>query len=137
METLHPVRYRAQARLAITVARVLILLSPNRLAAVLTWLCRGVAHASATDAGEARNVVCALSPRCAGQGCLQRSVAVVILCRLRGSAPDWRAGFAMHPFTAHAWVEVDGRPVGEPEKVSAYTVVHASRVRPRRARSRS
>ncbi|WP_226874665.1 lasso peptide biosynthesis B2 protein [Microbispora sitophila] len=137
MARVDSLKYRAQARLAIAVARVLILLSPDRLAAVLTRLCRGVAQASATDAGDARDVVCALSRRCAGQGCLQRSVAVVILCRLRGSAPDWCAGFAMHPFTAHAWVEVDDRPVGEPEKVSTYTVVHASRVRPHQARSRS
>ncbi|MFI7450082.1 lasso peptide biosynthesis B2 protein [Nonomuraea sp. NPDC049714] len=129
--TVHPLGYRVQARVAIAVARMLIMLSPDRLAAVLSRFCRGAVHASARDAGEARDLVCALSRRCAGQGCLQRSVAVVILCRLRGSVPDWCAGFALHPFTAHAWVEVDGLPIGEPGKVSTYQVVHAARVRPR------
>ncbi|MEV8636248.1 lasso peptide biosynthesis B2 protein [Streptosporangium sp. NPDC051023] len=126
--------YRIQARAAIAVARMMILLSPDRLAAVLSRLCRGVAQTSVGEAGKARDMVCALSRRCAGQGCLQRSVAVVILCRLQGNAPDWCAGFALHPFIAHAWVEVNGLPIGEPEKVSAYQVVHAARVHPPQAK---
>lgn len=57
----------------------------------------------------------AVSLRCLGpQGCLPRSVAVVLLCRLSGAWPTWCAGVrVMPPFGAHAWVEADGVPVDE------------------------
>ncbi|WP_442984262.1 lasso peptide biosynthesis protein [Schaalia sp. ZJ405] len=25
----------------------------------------------------------------------------------------WKSGFALNPFVAHAWVELEGQPVGE------------------------
>ena len=108
-----PWRRRATARLAVGVARQLIRLSPGRLRQVLTLLSRRSRPATLEQALAARTAVVSVSVRCAGQGCLQRSVATVLLCRLAGTWPDWCTGVRTEPFRAHAWVEVDRRPVGE------------------------
>lgn len=70
-----------------------------------------------------RRAVCAVSIRCAGNHCLQRSAAVVILARLNGFAPVWCTGFRTEPFLAHAWVEVNGVPIGEPPTIASYSKV--------------
>ncbi len=59
--------------------------------------------------------MCAVSLRCAGpKGCLPRSLGAALVCRLSGTWPAWCTGVSMvPPFTAHAWIEADGRPVGE------------------------
>jgi hypothetical protein len=46
--------------------------------------------------------------------CLQRAIATALLCRLGGVWPTWCTGVRTAPFAAHAWIEVDGQPVGEP-----------------------
>jgi hypothetical protein len=58
--------------------------------------------------------VVSVSTLCAGQGCLPRSIAAALLCRARGSWPGWCVGVRTAPFAAHAWIEADGDPVGEP-----------------------
>lgn len=59
-------------------------------------------------------VVTTLSLRCAsGHGCLRRSLAVILLCRLSGMRATWRVGFRSPPPQAHAWVEAGGQPVCE------------------------
>jgi hypothetical protein len=50
---------------------------------------------------------------CGGRYCLQRSLATTLLCRMRGVWPTWCIGVHTAPFTAHAWVEAEGQPVGE------------------------
>jgi hypothetical protein len=57
----------------------------------------------------------AVSLHCAArEGCLARSLATVLLCRLRGGWPTWCVGARrLPPFAAHAWVEADGVMVGE------------------------
>ncbi|MBD0672607.1 lasso peptide biosynthesis B2 protein, partial [Streptomyces sp. CBMA156] len=72
------------------------------------------------EALAARQAVVALSMRCAGQGCLQRSIAAALLCRTRGSWPTWRTGVRTAPFRAHAWIEADGTPVGEPPEIAHF-----------------
>ena len=42
---------------------------------------------------------------------------------LTGCWPDWCTGVRTEPFRAHAWVEVDGRPVGEGEDARYYRAV--------------
>lgn len=79
--------------------------------------------ASLEEASTARANICAVSKRCAGQGCLQRSIAVILLCRFSGCAPTWRTGYQLDPFVAHAWVEVNGKPVTEPNVVASFSVV--------------
>jgi hypothetical protein len=106
--------------MAVTAARLLVLLPPRRIRQVLTLLRRGATPATMEQALAARHAVVASSLRCAGEGCLQRSVATALLCRLGGAWPDWRTGVRTAPFRAHAWVEAEGQPVGEPFQAGYY-----------------
>lgn len=126
-DTRSPGRKLIAARLAASAGLAVSLLPPRGIAAVLSLLARGSDPASLAHARRARSEVCTVSVRCAGQGCLQRSIAVFLLCRLRGSAPDWATGFLNRPFVAHAWVEVDGAPVDEPTEVGDYVTILAVR----------
>lgn len=111
---------RLAARAAVTVARPLAALPARRLRRLLRLLRRGASPATVSQALTARQAVVAVSARCAGQGCLQRSVATVLLCRMRGVWPVWCVGVRTAPFRAHAWVEIDGTPVGEPYPAGYY-----------------
>jgi len=106
---------RSLARVAVAVARLLALLPPKRLSAVLTVLSRGARPARYDQAKAARDLVLAVSLRCLGpQGCLPRSLATVVLSRLSGRWPTWCVGVRVAPpFGAHSWVEADGRMVDE------------------------
>ncbi|MCK2216250.1 lasso peptide biosynthesis B2 protein [Actinomadura sp. ATCC 31491] len=110
-----PWRARAAARLAVAAAFPLTLLPPRRLRAVLALVSRGARPAGYAEAKAAKDAVLAVSLTCLGvHGCLPRSLATVLLCRMRGSWPDWCAGTRTRPpFGAHAWVEAEGRPVEE------------------------
>ncbi|WP_414166969.1 lasso peptide biosynthesis B2 protein [Streptoverticillium reticulum] len=115
-----PLLHRPPVLLAVATARLLIRLSPRRLRRMLGLARRGAGAATADQALAARNAVVAVSARCAGEGCLQRSVATALLCRLRGTWPTWCTGVRTGPFRAHAWVEVDGQPIGEPYAAGSY-----------------
>jgi hypothetical protein len=65
-----------------------------------TWL-RAVTAVGAFYPGRAR--------------CLEQSLTLYLLCRLSGLSVAFRLGVAPHRFSAHAWVEFDGRPIGEEE----------------------
>ncbi|GGN63914.1 hypothetical protein GCM10010112_23600 [Actinoplanes lobatus] len=107
---------RSVARVAVLLARGLAMAPPKRIRAVLTVLRRGARPSGYAEAKASRDMVLAVSLRCLGpQGCLPRSLATVILCRLAGHWPAWCVGVGTAPpFTAHAWVEADGRMVDEP-----------------------
>lgn len=110
-----PLSRRIAARFAVAVATPLAKLKPATLRRVLGVIRRGARPAGHDTAKAARDAVLAVSLRCLGpQGCLPRSVAVVLLCRLSGTWPTWCVGVrVMPPFGAHAWVEADGVPVDE------------------------
>ncbi|WP_059005882.1 lasso peptide biosynthesis B2 protein [Streptomyces specialis] len=114
-------------RSAAGVARLLVRLPPARLQRVLRLVSKGTRPAAYTEVARARRSVVSVSTRCAGLGCLQRSVATVLLCRTRGRWADWCTGFRTEPFGAHAWVEVDGRPVDEPGELRVFRTVLAVR----------
>ena len=82
---------------------------------MLGWLRRGASPATFADAKAARDTVVAVSLTCAArEGCVPRSLATVLLCRLRGKWPTWCVGARrLPPFAAHAWVEADGVMVDE------------------------
>ena len=88
---------------------------PRRIRYILTWLRRGAKPSAYETASAMRAALVAVSLPCAGrEGCLRRSLAVVLLCRARGVWPTWCVGArTLPPFAAHAWVEADGRPVDE------------------------
>ncbi|MEV5356946.1 lasso peptide biosynthesis B2 protein [Streptomyces sp. NPDC093516] len=110
-----PFARRVAARAVLLPALALSLLPPRRIRAVLALLRRGAAPATAAQARDARDALCAVSLRCAGpKGCLPRSLGAVLLCRLGGTWPTWCTGVrVVPPFTAHAWIEAEGRAVGE------------------------
>lgn len=118
-------RRSVSARLAVALARPLSILPPVRLRQVLALLVRGGRPPVAADVLGWRNAVNTVSRRCAGEGCLQRSIAVMLLGRLAGAPPAWKTGFRPDPFIAHAWVEVDGVPIGEPEGITHFHTVLA------------
>lgn len=115
-----PLRRRPPVLLATAAARLIVQFRPHRIRRVLSVIRRGAAPATTGQALSAREAVVAVSARCAGEGCLQRSVATALLCRMRGVWPDWCTGVRTSPFRAHAWVEVDGFPVGEPHRPGEY-----------------
>jgi len=107
---------RSAARIAVVVAHALSRLPPKRLHSVLAVLRRGARPARYAEAKAARDLVLAVSLRCLGpRGCLPRSLATAVLCRLTGRWPTWCVGVRVAPpFGAHSWVEADGRMVDEP-----------------------
>jgi len=108
-----PLRWRLGALLVVPVARLLATRPPERIRAVLTRLRAGARPATAARTLAANDAVVAVSTRCSGEYCLQRSLAVALLCRLTGSWPTWCVGVRTDPFGAHAWVEAEGRPIAE------------------------
>ena len=106
---------RILAHLAVGVARALATQPPRRIRMLLGRLQRGTKPATFEEAKTARDTVVAVSLTCAGrEGCLPRSLATILLCRVRGRWPTWCVGARrLPPFGAHAWVEVDGLPVDE------------------------
>lgn len=110
-----PLRRRIPIRLAVGVARLLATQPPRRIRRVLGWIRPGAHPATFHEAKGARDSVVSVSLTCAGpEGCLPRSLATVLLCRLHGQWPTWCVGARrLAPFHAHAWVEAEGTPVGE------------------------
>ncbi|MFJ4200807.1 lasso peptide biosynthesis B2 protein [Streptomyces sviceus] len=123
------------ARCAVGAAHLLAKVPPRRLRRVLRTVSRGSRPATAAQTLDARTSVVSVSAWCAGQGCLERSIATVLLCRLHGTWPDWCTGVRTRPFRAHAWVEAEGRPVGEPEDTGLFramiSVRHPATEQPR------
>jgi hypothetical protein len=107
-------RARMLARVAILLAKIISRQTPHRIRRLLSILQRGARPASHTEAAAAIEDVVAVSLVCAGQGCLQRSIAAALLCRFRGRWATWATGVRVNPFAAHAWLEVDGQPISEP-----------------------
>jgi hypothetical protein len=110
-----PLPRRAVAYLVVGVARLLATQPPRRIRKLLSRLRRGAAPATFEQAKVARDTVVTVSLACAArEGCVARSLATVLLCRLRGQWPTWCVGARrVPPFGAHAWVEAEGRLVGE------------------------
>jgi hypothetical protein len=115
-----PAHQRLLALLAVGAARLLATLRPRRLRGVLELARRGARSATPEQALAARQAVVAVSLSCAGKGCLQRSIAAALYCRAHGSWPTWCTGVRTNPFSAHAWIQVDDEPIGEPHPAGYY-----------------
>ncbi len=48
--------------------------------------------------------------------CLENSLAVALAALLTRRFVDWCIGARLMPYAAHAWIEVEGTPVGEPSE---------------------
>jgi hypothetical protein len=112
-----PLPRRVLVRVAVGAARLLATQSPRRIRRVLGFLRRGAEPATFDQVRAARDAVTAVSLTCAArEGCVPRSLAVILLSRLHGRWASWCVGARrIPPFGAHAWVEVGGIPVGEDE----------------------
>jgi hypothetical protein len=110
-----PLLRRIVTYLVVAVARLLAIQSPRRIRTALGWVRRGAKPATVEQAKAVRDDVVAVSLHCAArEGCVARSLATVLLCRLRGWWPTWCVGARrVPPFAAHAWVEAEGVMVGE------------------------
>jgi ATP-binding cassette subfamily B protein len=118
------IRERFLALAAVSVAVVLSRMRPEKIVRILNRLNRSRPEASEERCSRVRAAVCTVSLVCRGpKGCLHRSIATAIGCRLMGSSVTWCTGFALAPFRAHAWVEVEGRPIDETEVIADYAVV--------------
>ena len=63
----------------------------------------------------------------AGRNPIRTSVAVTLVCLMRGTSVRWCLGLRTPPVQRHAWVEAEGRPVGERVDVrAAYPTLLAS-----------
>ncbi|MFC5724123.1 lasso peptide biosynthesis B2 protein [Streptomyces gamaensis] len=119
-------REQAAGHLAVGAAHLItavLATRPARLKTALALFAHRATPATTAQAARARTVVCTVSPRCgSGYGCLPRSIATALLCRLAGTWPEWKSGVRFPPLTSHAWVEADGAPVGEdPHTISTFT----------------
>ncbi|MEI5527302.1 lasso peptide biosynthesis B2 protein [Streptomyces brasiliscabiei] len=108
-----PLHRRPLPLLAVGAAHLIGRLSAPRIHRILTVCSHGGRPATYAEAARARAEIVAVGPRHAGQGCLPRSIATVLLCRARGAWPTWRTGMRTVSTATHAWVEAEGRPVDD------------------------
>ncbi|MNC44943.1 hypothetical protein D3C75_938720 [compost metagenome] len=112
------------ARLALLLSAPLNWLPPSIIEKILYRLTRRYPSASKEQVQVIRDAVCTVSKRCRSQGgCLRRSLAVVVATWLKRRFVSWCTGYALEPFRAHAWVELDSIPIGEPDEMSLYSKV--------------
>lgn len=114
---------RVRGRVALAAASLLLAATrsrPARLRTSLSACAKGTQPATYPQADRADAIITTLSPRCgSGRNCLTRSIAVALYCRMAGTWPVWRTGVRYPPLESHAWIEAEGRPVGEDDHVIA------------------
>jgi len=54
--------------------------------------------------------------------CLEQSLVAYVLLRRRGVPVQLKLGVQPYPFHAHAWIELNGRPISEPDDYIAQFV---------------
>lgn len=125
-----PVRMEQRTKLSVknkiialfcaNVSFFLIKLPPKKLSEIIEKLSKNTRKAFPKEVESWRTSINSINVRCAGNGCLQRSVAVMLRGIIARRTPDWVSGFQVSPFIAHAWVEVDGIPIGEEMDLSNF-----------------
>lgn len=107
---------RLLAPLCLTLAERLLRLEFGHIVAVVQ---RGKQWCRPATVDEAARITAAVQQagrhRAGRVACLECSLATVLLAVLRRRAVDWCIGARMMPYASHAWNEVDGQAIGEPE----------------------
>lgn len=117
-------KYRILARIALLFSYPLTKASPHKIESILNRLNSNKAIASEREVVLARDAICSVSRKCRNQdGCVKRSLAVIVFLILLNKRASWCTGFSMNPFRSHAWVEVNGIPIKELEEISRYEKV--------------
>lgn len=114
------VKNKITALFCANVSFFLIKLPPKKLSEVIEKLSKNTRKALPKEVESWVTSINSINVRCAGNGCLQRSVAVMLRGIIARRTPDWVSGFQVSPFIAHAWVEVDGIPIGEEMDLSNF-----------------
>ena len=107
-------RQRMAIRAAVMIANLMCKLKPARLERLMRLASRRTRAIDTELLEQLYDEICRVDPRVAGwRGCLPRSIAICLLCRWEGTWPDgWRSGIhRAPPFSAHAWIENEGRIV--------------------------
>ncbi|MEV5719653.1 lasso peptide biosynthesis B2 protein [Amycolatopsis mediterranei] len=108
-------RWRLTAPVAFLLALLLLRLPFRTSAAVVTRLKRTKPEASAADALSALSAARRASRWYPGRvACVEISLTAVLTAAFLGLRIDWCFGFAVDPYSFHAWIEVDGEPVTHP-----------------------
>jgi Transglutaminase-like superfamily len=110
-------RERIAGHLAVVSARLLLALTRGQPTPLIRILSAGHGRRPGTVAAarRARAIVETVSPRCSSHhGCWPRSLAIWLMCRAHGQHVTWRVGVHSPPARTHAWIEVEGIPIGEP-----------------------
>jgi hypothetical protein len=112
--------FSGTAIVLIAVKLALATIGFRRSLRVLGKLTAGVPSAPASDARDERLVdetvrrVATAAAFFPGRAlCLEQSLALYYCLRRAGVAAELRLGVRHTPFTAHAWVELEGRPLHE------------------------
>jgi len=113
-------RERCVARIAVSTAMAMSRLSPSMIKKILVMIVRTGKRPSTGYVKHYRQLVASVSAFCAGEGCLPRSIAIALVARMHGYGVTWCTGVKDRPFIAHAWVEVDGKPIGEVSDLSNF-----------------
>jgi hypothetical protein len=115
MSPAHPCD-RLLAPLCLTLAVVLLRLRFGRVVAIAGWIARRCPRsATAVEAASTTAAVRHAARHRAGRvACLELSLAAVLLAGLRRRSVTWCIGARFMPYSSHAWIEIDGHPVGEP-----------------------
>ncbi|WP_159561764.1 lasso peptide biosynthesis B2 protein [Streptococcus halichoeri] len=122
-EKIKPISFRNKiyAKFAVLLSLPLIFLSPQSIERFLSFLGKNKKNATYEQVAIARNAVCSVSRKCRNQDrCIKRSLATFFMLILQGKKCSWCTGYAMDPFRAHAWVEVEGIPVEEMDEIKRY-----------------
>lgn len=109
-------------KFATAIAFWLAKLKPNQLVRILAGVVVRDGDATLSEVRHVRDAINSVSARRAGNGCLQRSIAMMLLARFYSIPLVWRSGFHINPFVAHAWVLFDNRPVGETLNLSEFMI---------------
>jgi len=123
--------YRLVLMACIWTSLLMSKLPPRFIESVIDSLMNQAGPCSFEAAQNARNDVIATNRVCAGEGCLERSLATVFVCGITGRGlPAWVVGARIEPFRAHSWVEVNGIPVGESIAPDFVPLISLSPTRP-------
>ena len=109
-----------ESKISVIIAVVLSKLPPMYIEKVLGYITKGSEKADECDVYKWINTIEHYSLICRGNGCLVRSLSVMVLGALNGSTPVWCTGVKTTPFSSHAWVEVDNKPIGELMPLDSY-----------------
>ncbi|GLZ28216.1 hypothetical protein Lesp02_04060 [Lentzea sp. NBRC 105346] len=108
---------RFAASLCLTLATWLLRLRFGHVLAIVGQIKRACPREA--DATEAAHMNAAI--RLAGRhrsnrvACMEVSLGTVLLAAARRLSVDWCIGARLMPYGAHAWIEVDRTPIGEPD----------------------